>query len=236
MSRIFVREVIRLHGTPVSIVSNRDSWFVSTFWQSFQNSMGTRLWFSTAYHHQIGGQSERTIQTLEDLLRASVMDFGSDWDEHLALCEFAYNNSYHSSIEMTPFEALYGKKCRTPVSWEKVGERSFHGPTVISETTEKVQKVQDRLKVARSRQKSNANNQRRDLEFTIGDFVFLKTSLIKGTIRFGQKGKLSPRFVGPFKINSRIGDVVYRLELLPKLSGIYNVFHVSMLQKYMADP
>ena len=236
MSRLFVREVTWLHGPPVSIVFYRESRFVSAFWQSFQNSMGTRLQFSTAYHPQTDGQSERTIQTLEDLLRASVMDFGREWDEHLALYEFAYNNSYHSSIEMAPFEALYGRRCRTLVSWEEVGTRSFHGPAIIAETAEKIQKVQERLKVARSRQKSYADNCRRDLEFAIGDSVFLKTSPMKGTIRFGQKGKLSPRFIGPFKIKRRIGDVAYHLELPPEFFGIHNVFHVSMLRKYVANP
>ncbi|KAJ8637477.1 hypothetical protein MRB53_011744 [Persea americana] len=150
MSKLFVKEIVRLHGVPVSIISDRDSRFVSTFWQTYQNAMGTRLRFSTAYHPQTDGQSKRTIQTLEDLLRASVADFGSDWDDHLALCEFAYNNSYHSSIEMAPFEALYGRRCRTPVSWEEVGTRSFHGPTIIAETAEKVQKVQERLKIAKA--------------------------------------------------------------------------------------
>ena len=197
--------------------------------------MGTRLRFSTAYHPQTDGQSERTIQTLEDFLRASVADFRSDWDDHLALCELAYNNSNHSSIEMAPFEALYGRRCRTPISWEEVGTRSFHGPTIIAETADKVQKVQQRLRIARSRQKSYADNRRRDLEFAVGDLVFLKTSPMKGTIRFGQKGKLSPRFIGPFKIQSRIGNVAYRLDLPAELSGIHNVFHVSMLRKYVSD-
>ena len=113
--------------------------------------MGTRLQFSTTYHPQTDKQSERTIQTLEDLLRASVTDFRSDWDEHLALCEFAYNNSYHSIIEMTLFEALYCRRCRTSVSWEEVETRSFHSPTIIVETAEKVQRVQNRLRIARSR-------------------------------------------------------------------------------------
>ena len=112
------------------------------------------------------------------------MDFRSDWDENLALCEFAYNNSYHSSIEMAPFKALYGQRCRTPVRWEEVETQSFHGPTLIAETTEKVQRLQDRLKIARSRQKSYADNRGRDLEFAINDLVVLKTSLMKGIVQF----------------------------------------------------
>ena len=162
------------------------------------------------------------------------MDFGSDWDEHLALCAFANNNSYHSSIEMAPFEALYGRRCRTPVSREEVGTRSFCGPTVIAETAEKVEKVQDRLKVAQSRQRSYVDNHRCDLELAIDNLVFLKTFPVIGTIRFRQKCKRSWRFMGPFKIKSKIGDVPYRLELSPELFGIH--FLVSILRKYVADP
>ena len=135
MSKIFVKEVTRLHGTPVSIVSDQDSRLVSTFWQSFQNSMGTRLRFSTVYHPQTDGQSEHTIQTLEDLLRASVMDLAVIGMNTYRCTNFAYNNSYHSSIEMASFEALYGRRCKTPVSWEEVGIRFFHGPIMIAETT-----------------------------------------------------------------------------------------------------
>ena len=110
--------------------------------------MGTQLSFNTAYHPQTDGQSKNTIQTLEDMLRASDLDFGGEWDEHLAFCEFAYNNSYHSAIDMVPFEALYGRRCRSPICWEEVGTRSFHGPTITAETAEKVQRVRERLKIA----------------------------------------------------------------------------------------
>ena len=236
MAKLFVKEIVRLHGTPVSIVSDRDTRFVYSFWQSFQQSMGTKLSFSTAYHPQTDGQSERTIQTLEDMLRASVLDFGGEWDEHLVVCEFAYNNSFHSTIGMPLFEALYERRCRTPICWEEVGTRSFHGPTLIADTTEKVLQVRERLKTAQSRQKSYADKRRRKLEFPIGDWVFLKTSPMKGTIRFGQKGKLSPRYMGPFEIKSIIGDVAYRLKLPPEFAGVHDVFHVSMLRKYVRDP
>ena len=120
--------IVKLHGVPKSIVSDRDPKFVSRFWSTFQSSMGTQLKFSTTYHSQTDGQSKRTIQTLEDLLRACVLDFKENWDESFPLCEFAYNNSYHSSIGMSPFEALYGRRCRTLACWEE-GVRSFHGPS-----------------------------------------------------------------------------------------------------------
>jgi len=115
LAELFVNEIVSRHGQPVSITSDRDSRFVSRFWKTLHESMGTKLQFSTAYHPQTDGQSERTIQTLEDMLRACVLDFKTQWDETLPLCEFAYNNSYHSSIGMAPFEALYGRRCRTLV-------------------------------------------------------------------------------------------------------------------------
>ena len=137
---------------------------------------------------------------------------------------------------MAPFEALYGRRCRTPVWWEEVREHSFDGPTLIDETSEKVKLIHERLKVARSRQKSYADVRRKDLQFQVGDKVFLKVSPIRGTLRFGQKGRLSRRFIGLYEILSRIGDVAYRLALLLELSGVHNVFHVSMLKKYVLDP
>ena len=169
LAQLYVDEIVRLHGVPVSIVSDRDPRFTSRFWPSLQTALGTRLHFSTAFHPQTDGQSERTIQTLEDMLRACVMEFKGSWDTHLALMEFAYNNSYQTSIEMAPFEALYGRKCRTPVCWDEVGERRLVGPELVQITSEKVKVVRDNLKIARNRQKSYADNRRRDLQFKIGD-------------------------------------------------------------------
>ena len=185
LADLFINEIVSKHGQPVSITSDRDSRFVSRFWKTLLGSMGTKLQFSTAYHPQTDGQSERTIQTLEDMLRACVLDFKVQWDECLPLCEFAYNNSYHSSIGMSPFEALYGRRCRTPVCWEEVGTRSFHGPTIVGETSDKVKLIQERLETARSRQKSYADTHRRELQFAVGDKVFLKVSPVRGTLRFG---------------------------------------------------
>ena len=229
LAELFVKEIVRLHGTPVSIVSDRDPRFTSRFWPSLQRALGTRLHFSTALHPQTDGQSERTIQTLEDMLRACVLEFKGSWDRHLPLMEFAYNNSYQSSIEMAPYEALYGRKCRTPLCWDEVGKRKLSGPEIVQVTTDNVKVIRDRLKIAQDRQKSYADNRRRDLEFQVGDQVFMSISPWKGVLRFGKKGKLSPRYMGPYEIVERIGKVAYRLRLPPELARIYDVFHVSML-------
>ena len=130
-AQLYVDEIVRLHGVPVSIVSERDPCFTSRFWPKLQDAMGTRLHFSTAFHPQTDGQSERTIQTFEDMLRDCVMEFKGSWDNYLALIEFAYNNSYQSSIGMAPYEALYGGKCRTPVCWDEVGERRLIGLEIV---------------------------------------------------------------------------------------------------------
>ncbi|XP_074347077.1 uncharacterized protein LOC141685899 [Apium graveolens] len=155
--KIFQRDIVRLHGVPVSIVSDRDTRFTSRFWKGFQQAWGTRLNFSTAYHPQTDGQSERTIQTLEDMLRACALEWTGDWDKYLYLVEFAYNNSWHASIGMPPFEALYGRRCRAPSCWDEVGERVIEGPELVRITNEKVEKVKESLKEARSRQKSYAD-------------------------------------------------------------------------------
>jgi transposase InsO family protein len=235
LAKLYVSEVVRLHGIPLSIVSDRDARFTSNFWQSFQREMGTKVKMSTAYHPQTDGQSERTIQTLEDMLRACVLDFEGSWDDHLPLIEFAYNNSYHSSIEAAPFEILYGRKCRTPLCWNEVGERQLAGPEIVQETSDKIVRVRERLKTARDRQKSYADKRRKDIEFQVGDYVMLKVSPWKGVTRFGKKGKLSPRYIGPYKIIKRVGAVAYKLELPSELSGVHSTFHVSNLRKCLAE-
>ncbi|GJS18068.1 putative reverse transcriptase domain-containing protein [Tanacetum coccineum] len=193
---------------------------------------------STAYHPQTDGQSERTIQTLEDMLRACVIDFGGSWDVHLPLAEFYYNNSYHTSIRCTPFEALYGRKCRPPVLWAEIGEGSLIRPELVQEMTNKVVAIKERLQAVRDRQKSYADNRRKSLEFEVGDRVMLKVSPWKGVVHFGKKGKLAPlapRYVGPFEILERIGPVAYRLRLLKELIGVHDTFHVSNLKKCLGN-
>ena len=137
---------------------------------------------------------------------------------------------------MAPYEALYGRKCRSPVHWDEVGERSLLGPEIVQHTAKVVEKIRERMKIAQSRQKSYADKRRKDLEFAIGDHVFLKVAPMKGVMRFGKKGKLSPRYVGPFEILERVGDKAYRVALPPSLSTVHNIFHVSMLRKYISNP
>ncbi|GJZ42534.1 putative reverse transcriptase domain-containing protein [Tanacetum coccineum] len=175
----------------------------------------------------IYGQSERTIQTLEDMLRACAIDFGKGWVNHLPLVEFSYNNSYHASIKAAPFEALYGRKCRSPVCWTEVGEAQILSPELIffSKTTEKIIQIKQRMQAARDRQKSYADLKRKPMEFQVGDKVMLKVSPWKGVVRFGKRGKLNPRYVGPFKVLEKVGEVAYKLELPEELSRVHNTFH-----------
>ena len=234
--RLYIRDIVRLHGVPVSIVSDRDPRFTMHFWKSFQKAMGTWLTMSTAFHPQTDGQSERTIQVLEDMLRACVLDHKGSWEEHLPLMEFAYNNNYQASIQMAPYEALYGRPCRSPISCTEVGESSIVGPDLIRDTFEKVSLIRQRLLTTQSWQKSYVDVRCRPLEFEVGDHVFLKVMPKRGVVRFGKRGKLSPRFIGPFEILERVGTVAYRLALPPSMSSVHEVFHVSMLRRYTLDP
>ncbi|KZV45812.1 hypothetical protein F511_39205 [Dorcoceras hygrometricum] len=206
------------------------------FWKSLHKALGTKLTFSTAFHPQTDGQSERVIQTLEDLLRACVLNFAESWDSKLPLVEFTYNNSYQASIEMAPYEALYGRKCISLIHWDDVGEKTEIGPDIIEQTSEAIKRIRDRMKTAQSRQKSYADSHRLDLNFEVRDHVFFRVAPMKGVIIFGRKGKLSPRFIGPFEILERIGTLAYRLDLPPQLSAVHNVFHISALRKYIVNP
>ncbi|GKE07594.1 putative reverse transcriptase domain-containing protein [Tanacetum coccineum] len=206
LTRQYLKEVVSRHGVPVSIISDRDSKFTSHFWKSLNEALGTQLDMSTAYHPQTDVQSERTIQTLEDMLRACVMDFGKGWDRHLPLIEFSYNNSYHTSIKVAPFEALYGRKCRSPICWAEVGDAQLTGPEIVCETTEKIIQIKHRLQGSRDRQRSYADKRRKPLEFQVGD-----------------------------KILAKVGTVAYRLELPEKLSHVHCTFHVSNLKKCLSD-
>nr|GFC81960.1 putative reverse transcriptase domain-containing protein [Tanacetum cinerariifolium] len=184
LTRIYLKEVVTRHRIPISIISDRDPRFASKFWRSLQNALGTRLDMSTAYHPKTDGQSKRTIQTLEDMLRPCAIDFRKGWVNHSPFFEFSYNNSYHASIKAAPFEALYGQKCRSPVCWTEVEEAQILGPELIQKTTEKI---------------------------------------------------LNPRYVGPFKVLERVGDVAYKIDLPEELSRVHNTFHMSNLKKCHAD-
>ncbi|GJZ26876.1 putative reverse transcriptase domain-containing protein [Tanacetum coccineum] len=179
--------------------------------------------------------SERPFKTLEDCCVLVRIDFGKGWVNHLPLVEFSYNNSYHASIKAAPFEALYGRKCRSPVCWTEVGEAQILGPELIQETTEKIIQIKQRMQAARDRQKSYADLKRKPMEFQVGDKVMLKVSPWKGVVRFGKRGKLNPRYVGPFKVLEKVGEVAYKLELPEELSRVHNTLHVSNLKKCHAD-
>ncbi|GKD15002.1 putative reverse transcriptase domain-containing protein [Tanacetum coccineum] len=197
LTRLYLKEIECRHGVPVLIISDRDSYFTSRFWRSLQEALGTNLDMSTTYHPQTDSQRERTIQTMEDMLRACMIDFGSNWDHHLLLVEFSYNNSYHASIKAAPYEALYGRKCRS--------------------------------------HKSYADRRTNLLEFEVGYKVLLKVSPWKGAVRFGKREKLSPRYIGPFRILARAGLVAYTLELPEELKGIHSNFHVLNLKKCLTE-
>ncbi|GJQ97908.1 putative reverse transcriptase domain-containing protein [Tanacetum coccineum] len=213
LARLYLNEIVARHGVSISIISDRNSRFTSMLWQSIQEALGTHLDMSTAYHPQTDGQNV-----------------------HLLLVKFSYNNSYHSSVRYAPFKALYGRKCRSPIMWAKVGEGQLIGPELVQETTEKISQIKDRLKVARDRQKSYVNKMRKALEFSVGNYVLLKVSPWKGVVRFGKKGKLAPIFVGPFEIIEKVGPVAYRLDLPEELDGVHDTFHVSNLKKCLAYP
>ncbi|GJW48214.1 putative reverse transcriptase domain-containing protein [Tanacetum coccineum] len=176
-------------------------------------ALGTDISMSTAYHPETDGQSERTIQTLEDMLRACVIDFGKGWVKHLPLAEFSYNNSYHASIKAAPYEALYGRKCRSPVCWAEVGEAQLTGPELIQETTEKIVLIKQRMQAAQDRQKSYADRKQKPMEYEVGDRVMLKVS----------------------PVLAKVGKVAYKLELPQELSRVHHTFHVSNLKKCYAD-
>nr|GEV16999.1 putative reverse transcriptase domain-containing protein [Tanacetum cinerariifolium] len=189
LAQLYLNEIVCRHGVTMSIISDRDSRFTSRFWETLQKALGTQLKFK----HRLPPKDEWT-----------------NWDRHLPLVEFSYNKSYHTSIKPAPFEALYGRKCRSPVYWSEVGDSQLTGPELIRET-------------------------RKPMEFEVGDKVMLKVSPWKGVICFGKRGKLSPWYIRPFEIIKRIGPVAYKLELPKKLHGIHSTFHVSNLKKFLAD-
>ncbi|GJT91280.1 putative reverse transcriptase domain-containing protein [Tanacetum coccineum] len=204
LAKLYLDRIVTRHGTPVLIICVRDGKFTSNFWRTFQKALGISLDMSTAYHPQTDGQSERTIQTLEDMLRACVIDFGKGW-------------------------------CRSPVCWAEGGEAQLTGPEMIQETMEKIVLIKPRIQAAQDRQKSYADLKRKLMEFKAEDMVMLKVSPWKGVVRFIKRGKLNPRYVGPFKVLAKVGDVAYTLELPQELSRVHHTFHVSNLKKYYAD-
>ncbi|GKB41562.1 putative reverse transcriptase domain-containing protein [Tanacetum coccineum] len=209
LARMYLKEVVTRHGIPVSVICDRDPRFASNFWRSLQKAL--------------------------DMLCACVIKFGNGWVKHLPLVEFSYNNSYHASIKAIPFEALYGRKYHLPVCWAEVGQVQLTGPKIVQETTEKVIQIKQRIQATRDRQKSYTNLKRKPMEFQVWDGVMLKVSPWKGVVHFGKRGKLNPRYVGPFKVLEKVGSIDYKLELPKEFSRVHNTFHVSNLKKCYSD-
>ncbi|GJV20399.1 putative reverse transcriptase domain-containing protein [Tanacetum coccineum] len=225
----------------ISIICDRDPRFASNFWRSLQNALGTNLDMSTAYHPQTDGQTNsdwrRGPSNLfeDDMLRACAIDFGKGWVNHLPLVEVSYNNSITQHQWTAHSKHFMVESVVSPVCWTEVGEAQILGPELIQETTEKIIQIKQRMQAARDRQKSYADLKRKPMEFQVGDKVMLKVSPWKGVVRFGKRGKLNPRYVGPFKVIERVGEVAYKLELPEELSRVHNTFHVSNLKKCHAD-
>jgi hypothetical protein len=236
LAEFYMSRIVCLHGIPKKIISNRGTQFTSHFLQQLHEALGTHLKFSSAYHPQTDGQTERTNQILEDMLRACALQDQLGWDKRLSYAEFSYNNSYQASLKMSPFKALYGRNCRTPLHWDQPGERQVFGPEILLEAEENIRMIWENLKAAQSRQRSYADTRRRELNFEVGDYVYLKVSPIRGTKRFGVKGKLAPRYIDPYQIQARRGEVAYQLSLPKNLSVVHDVFHVSQLKKCLRVP
>jgi hypothetical protein len=231
---VYMKEIARLHGIPKTIVSDREPKFTSKFWRGLFNGFGTNLNFSTTCHPESDGQTERVNQVIEDMLRMYVMDKPSKWEDYLHLVEFAYNKGYQASLKMSPFEALYGRKCNTLVSWDNPTNRVVVGPDFLMEMEERMIKIKQNLKDAQDRQKSYADKGRTHREFKVGDHVFLKVKANRSSLKLGNCSKLAARYCGPFEILERIGPVAYMIAL-PASMYVHNVFHVSLLKKYIPD-
>jgi hypothetical protein len=175
-------------------------------------------------------------QIIEDMLRACVLNDGLKWDKHLPLTEFFYNNSYQENIKISPFEALYGRPCHTPLSWSKSDERVIFGPDIVIEEEEKMKQIHANILTVQYHQKSYTDKRHRSLEFEVGEHVYLRVFPMKGVCHFGIKGKLAPRYIGSYPIIDKYGPTSYQVELLSKLSEVHNVFHVSQLQRCLKPP
>jgi hypothetical protein len=236
LAKLYMSWIICLHGVPKKIVSYRGTQFTSHFWQQLHEALGTHLNFSLAYHPQTNRQTKRTNQVLEDMLRAYALQDQSRWGKRLPYAEFSYNNRYQASLKMSPFQALYGRSCRTLLHWDQPGEKQVFGPDILLEAEENIKIVRENLKIAQSRHRSYADMRRRELNFEVEDFVYLKVSPIRGVRRCGVKGKLAPRYVGPYQILAKRGEVAYQLSLPKDLSAVHDVFHVSQLKKCLRVP
>jgi hypothetical protein len=235
IAEMYLKEVVRLHGVPKEIVSNRDPKFTSKFWKGLFKGFGTNLNLSATYHPESDGKTKRTTRIIESMLRMYVMDQPSKWEDYIHLVEFSYNNGYHASLKMSPFETLYGKKCNTPVSWDNPTDREVVGPELLKGMEEKMEKIKKNLKAAQDRQKSYAYKNRVFKYFKVGEHVFFKVKAKRSFLRLGRFLKLLARYCGAFEILEKIEPVAYMLAFLASMR-VHNVFHVSLLNKCVSDP
>jgi hypothetical protein len=234
IANIFMKEIFRLHGMPKEIVSDRDTKFTSRFWKSLMDGFKTNMLFSTTYHPQNDGKIERVNQIVEDMLRMHVMHQPKKWEDYLPLVEFAYNNSYQESLKMSPFESLYGRQWKIPIRWSNRVDRITIGPNMLKEMEQQVIQIRKNLKIAQDRKKRYVDKKRTPREFKTGDHVYLRVRPRKSSLRMGACAKLAPRYCGPFEVLDRLGPVAYRLAV-PSTVKAHNVFHVSLLKKYVHD-
>jgi hypothetical protein len=235
IARLFVKEIFRLHGLPKRIVSDRDTDFTSKFWTSLFEAIGTQLCFSTAYHPQSDGQTERVNQVIEDILRAYCAREPKKWIQYLPLVEFAYNASYHQSIGMTPFQALYGQECLSPLNFSDPTIKVEASRAMLEDMEEQTKAIRKDIKAAQDRQKHYADAKRSERTFKEGDKVFLRVRPKRSTLSLGKYKKLSPRYCGPYEVLKCLGRQAYRLALPPHVK-VHNVFHVSLLKPYVPNP
>jgi hypothetical protein len=231
---LYLDRIVRLHRVPMTIISDNGPQFIAHFWEEPHESLGMKLIRSSAYHPQTDGQ--RVNQIVEDMLRACIIHFDKSLDQSLALAEFSYHNSYQSSLKMTPFEAHYGWRYRTPLNWSQARERKFFGQALVEEAEEKVKVIWENIRAAQMRQKGYHDEGKAQREYQVGERVYLKVSPTKGLQRFGVKGKLAPHCIGPFEITKVCGPIAYHIRLPDRLLAIHDVFHVSQLRKCVHEP
>jgi hypothetical protein len=236
LAELYMSRIVCLQGVHKKIASDSGTQFTLKFEERLHETLDTQLRFSSAYHPQTDGQTKKVNQILEDMLRACALQYRRSWDKSLPYAKFSYNNSSQESLKMVLFEMLYGHRCRTPLFWNETGERKVFRPDILQEEEKQDHMVRENLWIVQSRQKIYANHRRRELSFEVGDFMYLKVSPMSGLCHFKVRGKLAPRFIGPFKIIKKRCEVAYQLELTQQLSDVHNVFHVSQLKKCLCVP
>lgn len=231
MAKLFLDIIYKLHGLPVNIVSDRDKVFTSLFWGELFKLLGTKLSLSSAYHPQSDGQTERLNQCLEQYLRCMVHSHPKQWLKWLPMAEFWYNTNYHSSLKMTPFQALYGYQPPTHSLGPYLDSNNIEVKELLQQRQLITEHIKDNLKKAQERMKFYADKHRQERSFEVGDMVFLKLQPFRqNSVHLRKNLKLSSRYFGPYKVLEKVGSVAYRLELPPE-SKIFPIFHVSLLKK-----